>query len=168
MLRRMVTLTVAVALPVALALFVTPATAHCRSRGGHGIGAGLILGEPTGLSLQVAPSDPIALNLALGTGYREDVHAHFDLIARVPIARGPNLSFPLYVGGGLLVADRRDAPPSDLGARVPFGFELNLQRAPIQVFGEVVPTLLLYDPVVQHPRPNPVVLSTGVGIRLFL
>jgi len=128
---------------MALALALTASEAS--GGGTDGFGVGVIVGDPTGLSLKTATGESSAFDAAaawsLGEG--EDLHLHVDYLWHhfgvVELDPGDG-SLPLYYGmGGRLVL--RDDP--GLGARVPLGAAYLFEEAPVELFGEVVPVLEL-------------------------
>lgn len=145
---------------VALAIFgaVTLAASPAEARPGGGpggdFGVGLMVGEPTGVSLQLGLGGPMglarvgtALNFAIGLDLLEDngFYGHVDYIWMLDrLIQGGKVSIPFYVGLGAFVADRGGTA---LGARMPFGAQLEFQTAPVQIFAEIALRLLLIDDV---------------------
>lgn len=139
---------------MALALMASEASGG----GTDGFGVGVIVGDPTGLSLKTATGESSAFDAAaawsLGEG--EDLHLHVDYLRHhfgvVELDPGDG-SLPLYygIGGRLVLRDEGgDGPPDEddagdpgLGARVPLGAAYLFEEAPVELFGEVVPVLEL-------------------------
>lgn len=105
-------------------------------------GAGVILGEPTGVSLKYFLTDTTAIDGAIGWGFHRetDVHLHSDFLWHLhDIASVPEGQLSLYFGVGarLKVRDGEDR----LGVRVPVGVSYLLDNVPVDMFLEVAPIL---------------------------
>ena len=56
----------------------------------------------------------------------------------------------------------------DAGVRVPVGIQADFARAPLQIFGEVAPELVLaetYDPRMPPPPRDPFAVTGLMGVR---
>ena len=126
----------------------------------HGIGVGVILGNPTGLSAKMWTSEKTALDAAaawsfLGEGY---IHMHADFLLHsyaIDVAQG---ALPVYFGLGgrvRLGADTR------IGVRVPLGIAYQFEDAPFDVFFEIAPILDLL-PATDFD------VNGAIGLRYFL
>ena len=107
-----------------------------------GLGIGIILGEPTGLSAKLWTTEDMAMDAGLawsftGTGY---VRIHTDLLWHRRVFDVGTGSMPLYYGLGakLLLASELG-----LGIRIPAGLAYQFESAPIDIFVELVPGLNL-------------------------
>ena len=126
---------------------------------GSGIGLGVIIGEPTGLSAKIWTRDNTAVDGALawsfvGNGY---VHLHADMLMHsfaIDVDQG---QLPLYLGIG---AKLEVGSNLGLGVRVPFGIAYLFDSAPIDVFLELVPVLNLIPSTTFS-------FEGGIGIRYF-
>lgn len=120
---------------------------------------GVILGEPTGLSLKLWQSNNSAFDAALAWSFsgNEAVHLHADYLRHnwLDVESG---SLALYygIGGRVLLADN-----SKLGARIPVGLQYILPETRLSLFFEVAPTLNLIP-------DTDFDVSGGMGIRFFL
>jgi hypothetical protein len=132
----------------------------------HRFGAGIILGDPTGLSLKYWLNDTMAIDSAIGASFNDDgdndsnfyMHAdvlwhNFDLI-KVPQGR-----LPIYFGVGALVRFRDNAD-DQLGVRIPVGVSYMFEQAPIDIFAEIGPAI----DIVPDVRGE---VTAGVGIRFW-
>ncbi len=104
---------------------------------------GLVVGQPTGIALQLRNSYSTALNLAVGLNWFEGRggYVHLDYtVAPFSIAHSRTLIIPFYLGLGALVAARDGPFPDDgdlhLGARAPFGLAFEF-AAPVHIFLEL-------------------------------
>jgi hypothetical protein len=144
------------ALPPLLVLAIllgaaSPAAAQERDRGA--LGLGLILGSPTGLSLEYSLGESSSLHFALGVdgfdnrGRDDDFYFHvmwrFYL---AELASTPDFTLPVYIGVGPFVSDLGD-DNIGLGARVPFGIAMSFANAPIDIFLEIPVYLQVIDDV---------------------
>ena len=105
-----------------------------------GLGVGIILGEPTGLSIKKWTGDKTAFDAAAawslqGGGY---IHVHADALVHSFAIETKKGELPLYIGLGarLLLAD----DPA-IGVRVPLGFAYHFSSAPFDFFLELAPIL---------------------------
>ncbi|MFC1527036.1 hypothetical protein ACFL6X_09545 [Candidatus Latescibacterota bacterium] len=133
-------------------------------QGWGGPGVGLILGEPTGLSLKTSLRARGSLDAAAawsfeGNGY---LHLHGDLLfhnwnaANLRVEDG-RLGF--YYGIGARAVFRNNDPW--LGLRVPLGISYLISNSPLELFGELAPILDL--------TPNSTFrVNGGLGLRYWL
>lgn len=118
-----------------------------------GFGAGIIIGEPTGLTAKKFLGRGAAVDgaVAWSTGDHESFHLHADyLIHRYDILRGASVpgSLPVYFGiGATLWTYDHDHHKYDdetgAGVRLPVGLSWLAPKAPFEVFFELVPQMNL-------------------------
>ena len=123
-------------------------------------GLGLILGEPTGLSVKVWQSDYVAYDAALAWSFGEkgNVHIHIDyLLHNYKIIRTENSYTPIYYGIGGRIQTKDETA---LGVRIPVGINFRSRRIPIDIFLEIVPTLNII------PKTD-FDLEGGIGARYY-
>ncbi len=115
----------------------------------RGVGVGVIIGEPTGLSAKVwtSPSTAVALAAAWSFSGRDAVHFHADYLLHNFKLLGPP-ELPVYYGLGSrlkLRGGKRSDDDDDgdilLGVRVPVGIAYHFPGAPIDIFVEIAPIL---------------------------
>ncbi len=123
-----------------ISFFITLFASGANAQGKFGLG--IIIGEPTGISMKVKLSGTSAVDGALGWSFAKysSLHVHADylnVIARI----APQV--PLYIGiGGRFKTNNSDKnQDSHLGIRVPFGLEYTPASTPIDLFFEVVPVM---------------------------
>jgi hypothetical protein len=120
---------------------------------------GIILGEPTGLSLKFWQSSTSAIDAAVAWSFgdNESVHLHADYLRHnwLDVDDG---SLALYYGLGAraLLSDN-----SRFGARIPVGLQYILPNTRLSLFFEVAPTLNLIP-------STSFGVNGGLGIRVFL
>jgi hypothetical protein len=116
-----------------------------------GFGAGIMVGDPTGLAFKAWMGGDRAIAGGLAWSFVDEgyFHAHADLLFHkmdlITVGRG---QLPLYFGPGLRLRtwgdgnDRNDNDGrTDIGVRFPVGLAYLFDGAPVDVFLEVVPTL---------------------------
>lgn len=106
-----------------------------------GAGLGLIIGEPTGFSFKYWMSSTSAVDAALAWSFVDNgaFHIHADyLLHSFDLIRVPEGKMPFYYGIGGRLKTTDDAR---LGVRVPLGLAYLFQKAPVDIFLEVVPIL---------------------------
>ncbi len=130
----------------------------------HGnIGAGVVLGKPTGLSGKFWLSRKDAIDAALGWNFEEDLFAlQAGYLYNHPIDVSSGF-LAVYIGaGGLFEAvspsDERPIDKIYLSGRIPLGLEYIYE--PISFFVEVDPLLLLYPGLGFE-------FGGGVGFRFY-
>lgn len=126
-----------------------------------GFGVGLMLGEPTGISLKAWTSSSNAIDAGLAWSFYKNpaLHMHadylwhdFDLIKtkdRIPVYYG--------VGGRIRLGDKDNAR---IGVRGVFGIGFLLKEAPIDFFLELAPILDLIPATGLN-------MNGGIGARYF-
>jgi hypothetical protein len=148
-------------LALLLALLL-PASAAARGR----VGLGLQLVEPTALTLELALTPRVALDLALGLAAIDGDRAYFHLQwVYVPVdlaGEGGSVDVPIYFGLGAAVYDtgERFADDVKLALRVPFGVAVELHSVPFQFFFELAVRLQIVD-------DSEVDLDPTLGFRYF-
>ena len=107
----------------------------------NGIGVGLIVGEPTGISGKYWTGSTTAFDAALAWSFVDEnafqIHADylFHNIRLISVSEG---KLPFYYGIGARLKTANDIK---LGVRVPLGLAYLFQNVPIDIFIEVVPIL---------------------------
>lgn len=119
----------------------------------RGLGVGVIVGEPTGISIKKWISDERAIDAALAWSFSENdsfqFHAdylihNFGLLNIEPADH----RLPVYYGIGARVKLRdsnndrgRNNDDTLIGIRVPFGISYIFKDEPFDIFAEIVPVL---------------------------
>ncbi|HNQ13309.1 MAG TPA: hypothetical protein PKH65_08060 [Bacteroidia bacterium] len=139
-------------------LFLISHASHAQQVGGFG--AGIIIGEPTGLSGKLFMSERNAVDFALAWSFADDaaLHLHSDyLVHNYDLIHVSYGKLPLFygIGGRLKLADK-----SRLGLRVPVGLAYLFDEDPFEVFIELVPLLDLI-PVTSFT------INGGIGVRYY-
>ena len=109
-----------------------------------GLGVGLILGEPTGLSAKMWTGQTTAFDAAAAWSFGDEgaLHLHADMLFHN--FGLINQSFPVYYGLGARV---KLADDPKIGLRVPVGIAYQIPNVPLDVFIELVPVLDLLPDV---------------------
>ena len=133
-------------------------TSNAQSRG---FGAGVIIGEPTGLSAKgwLSGNTALVAGAAWDLGGPDDrFQLHLDHLWHFHDAIRSSEQFSPFIGiGGRLIADDGDG---GFGVRVPLGLVWLPDNAPLDVFLEIVPVLDL------APSTN-LEGNWGLGARFF-
>ena len=143
---------------LALAFFIAASVAEAQNRYSN-TELGIILGEPTGVSLKLWQSDNTAFDagFAWSFGGNGALHIHADYLRHswLDVNNG-NLALYYGLGGRLLL---RDDPK--VGARIPVGLQYMIPDTRLSVFFEVAPLLDL------APKTS-FEVNGGLGIRIFI
>lgn len=149
-----------VALAVGIGMLLLSAPAFANGPQGKDLGLGIVLGDPTGLTLKgwLGSDNAISGHLAYdfdaeALGLYVDYHFVFDAFN----IRSSTIDLPLYVGiGGKLFAwddncdeERNRGRCNDdsdfaLGVRIPVGLALLLKKAPLEFFAELAVGLRVF------------------------
>jgi hypothetical protein len=128
----------------AAAAICTAFSSNADARTTDGLGVGIIVGEPTGVSIKKWTDDTHAVDAALAfsltDGNSFQFHADY-LIHDTTALTTPELkgSTPWYYGiGGRIKADSGN---TRVGIRVPVGISYLFADAPLDFFAEVAPVL---------------------------
>jgi len=139
-----------------LALLVFPRGAAAQS----GVGVGVILGEPTGISFKSWMGDKTAFDLGAAWSFVNEnaVHLHGDYLIHGYNILPHKRRLPVYYGlGARLKIQDQD---SRVGVRIPLGIEYLFPREPMDLFIEVVPVLDV-TPITEFN------MNAAVGLRYF-
>jgi len=125
-----------------------------------GFGLGVIVGEPTGISVKAWMGRGGAICAAAGWSLTETeyINFHGDYIfhnfSLINVEKG---SLPVYYGVGIRIKTKGE---TKFGVRIPVGIDYLLDNAPLDIFFEIVPVLDL-TPETKFR------FSAGLGIRFF-
>lgn len=124
------------------------------------IGAGIILGEPSGLTAKVWLEQGLALDAAVAWSFQGDsslyIHSNALYHFRVLDTTGGNFLTP-YVGGGVAFRFQDDL---NIGLRIPVGISWLLDAAPVEIFAEIAPGVGIV------PETD-FELGAGIGARYY-
>lgn len=126
----------------------------------NGIGLGLIVGEPTGISGKFWTGSTTAFDAGLAWSFIDEgaFHIHGDYIFHnMRLISVPEGTLPFYYGIGARIKTAND---TKLGVRVPIGLAYLFSNAPIDIFLEVVPILDL------TPKTD-FSINAAIGARYF-
>jgi len=148
-----------------ITLLLAAASANARTQDDFGIG--IILGEPTGLSLKYWIDEEIAVDGALAWSYSENdsLQLHGDyLVHNYDVLEVDEM--PVYYGVGARLKfkddDGRGRNENDMmfGIRFPLGITYLFEDAPLDLFFELVPVLDLSPDVDLD-------INAALGLRLY-
>lgn len=123
-------------------------------------GAGIIAGEPTGLSLKYRLSENNAIDAAAAWSFLKEAafHVHADYLfhdySLINVSKG---KLPFYYGIG---ARLKLSEKSRVGVRIPLGLSYEFANSPVDIFLEVVPLLDLAPSTELN-------LNGAVGVRFY-
>ena len=124
-----------------------------------GFGLGVIIGEPTGVSLKTWVSQKHAVDAGIAWSLSNDwlnIHADY-LIHNFELINVSKGQLPFYFGFGAKFGIGNDF---SFGARIPVGLSYLFEDAPLDVFVEVVPALRLISEIKFE-------MDGGIGIRYW-
>jgi len=125
-----------------------------------GIGLGLIIGEPTGISFKYWTGSTTAFDAALAWSFIDEgaFHIHGDYIFHnMRLISVPEGTLPFYYGIGARIKTAND---TKLGVRVPLGLAYLFSNAPVDIFLEIVP-ILDFTPKTDFS------INAAIGARYF-
>jgi len=141
---------------ITLLIVLSPLSAQQR------FGAGVIVGEPTGLSAKYWINELNAVTAGMAWSFegRTSLQLQADYLwhnySVFPLAGGAQM--PVYYGVGGRVKNKRNAN-NQWGVRIPFGINYIFQ-APWDIFAEVVP-------IVDFSPSSGLSLNAAVGVRYY-
>jgi len=139
-------------------LIITSITLSAR---GKGLGLGVIVGEPTGLSGKLWTAGGQAFDAAAAWSFVDNgafyVHVNylFHFADLISVKKG-ELPFYAGIGGKVKFVD-----PVILGIRFPFGLEYLFDKVPLGIFLEIAPCLVLYP-------ASDFDIGAGLGVRYYI
>ena len=135
----------------------------------RGFGLGIVVGEPTGISLKSWQSRTTALDVALAWSFagNDFVQLHGDYLSHnfslLKVEQG-QLPFYYGIGGRLKLINLDDKKNGDnktrIGVRLPFGLAYLFEKVTLDLFVEAVPILDLV-PETEFD------LNAAIGVRYF-
>jgi hypothetical protein len=135
------------------------AKAQANPEGGNNFGLGIIIGEPTGLSIKSWNGDRSAFSIGAAWSLSEDealqLNADFQLHSWFKNIELGRLAFYYGIGGRVIFTD-----DPKIGARVPLGLNYIFGTLPFDLFVEATP-ILDFTPDVELAG------NGGVGIRYY-
>lgn len=146
-----------------LFLFLLSSLSYSQS---NNFGIGIIVGEPTGLSIKIKLSENTAVDGALGWSFVDEgsVHIHGDFLLHdydlISVDEG---RLPVYYGiGGRIKLKNKERGSDDdkIGIRVPVGLAYEFSSRKVDIFLEVVPILDL------APKSS-VTINAALGVRYY-
>lgn len=130
-------LTLAFAFLLISGIFTDSVKAQANTDGSQNFGIGLMLGEPTGVSIKSWFGNRSAFDIGAAwslSGRNEAVHLHADYLFHNWFNDAENLAFYYGIGGRVIFSGEGTA-----GVRVPLGLNYVFENAPFDLFVEAVP-----------------------------
>jgi len=125
-----------------------------------GIGLGIILGEPTGVSLKSWIGNRDAFDIAVAWSFEGEgaIHVHADYLFHnyrlFRVERG-DLAFYYGIGGRVKTVSK-----TQVGIRIPLGLCYLFEKDPLEIFFELGPIMNLTPKTLFR-------MTTGIGIRYY-
>ncbi|HEY4731941.1 MAG TPA: hypothetical protein VIH66_01695 [Gammaproteobacteria bacterium] len=119
-------------------LFISPAQ-------GNNFDAGIIVGDPTGLSIKGWLNNAQAYDAAASwsSGKNDEFYIHADYLHHdytlIKVTQGRG-SLPVYYGIGARILNQ-DNKDTEAGIRIPVGLDYKVDKMPLSLFVEIVPRL---------------------------
>lgn len=136
----------------------------------RGFGLGIVVGEPTGISLKSWQGRTTALDAALAWSFagNDFVQLHGDYLSHnFSLLKVEQGQLPFYYGIGgrikLINIDNKRGDRDDktrIGVRIPLGLAYLFEKVPLDLFIEVVPILDLVPETAFD-------LNAAIGVRYF-
>lgn len=151
-------------LKIGLAILATLVIANSASARKNGFGLGIIIGEPTGISMKYWNTNGTAIDGAIAWSLEgnDKIHLHADFLFHdYSVAKVDKGQLPFYYGIGVRILSREGRNVDDkIGVRVPVGVSYLFANSPLELFGEVVPILDLSP-------DTELDFNGGIGIRFY-
>lgn len=125
-----------------------------------GLGVGVIIGEPTGISLKKWLNTVNAIDAGFSwTLYKPSLHLHVDYLWHSYNVFDTKERIPIYygIGGRIKFGNKNDAR---LGVRGVLGIDFFLKKTPLDIFIEIAP---IFDLVPSTSISG----NGGLGVRYF-
>ena len=145
-------------------------SASAQGPQGHTFGAGILLGDPSGLTIKQWLNASNAFDVHVAFDFTDEAFTlladylfHFDAFRLKSRAQ---VDLPLYVGiGGKLLVDANDNKKNNdaavgLGVRIPIGIAVLFKQAPLEIFVEIAPGLSVIPATSAE-------IDGGLGIRYY-
>lgn len=141
-------------------LFAAKQQTEAKTKQNGPFGIGIIIGEPSGITLKYWLDKTSAIDLALAWSFEKEAsfRIHGDYLWHFrDVLNVPHGDLMPYIGGGLLV---NISDKAKVGIRVPLGLEYFLNSIPLEIFLELVPVLNIVPATTMGA-------NVGIGIRFY-
>ena len=151
-----------VAAALAATVIAAPAAAHA------GVGIGLFVGEPLGVTIKVDLQKKTALEILAGVDDYDDDrgrdgYAHLTFLAAPFVAKGESVVIPFRLGIGAAVYDDGGDDDVEVGIRAPFQLAFQFRSTPVEIYLELSILLELID----EDDNDDLHLGGGLGFRIY-
>jgi len=143
-------------------VIAAPPAAHA------GIGVGLFVGEPLGLTIKADLKRRTAIEVLLGVDDYDndrgrDGYAHLTFLASPFVAKGESVLIPFRLGIGAAVYDDGGDDDVEVGVRAPFQLAFQFRSTPIELYLEISLLLELID----EDDNDDLHFGGGLGFRMY-
>jgi len=127
-----------------------------------GTGLGIIVGEPSGITIKHWVNSKNAIDGAIAWSFVENgtFHIHADYLYHMDVFSNPKIPFYFGIGGRIKLKNGNDAADNKIGARVPVGIDVYFPEHSLGMFVEIVPVLDLSPDI-------GVSFNGAIGLRYF-
>ena len=147
---------------VIAALVAVPTTSHA------GVGIGMFLGEPLGLTFKADLKKKTSLEILVGVDDWDkdrghDGYGHLTFLVAPFFAEGDSVVVPFRIGIGGALYDEGDqdwGDDLDFAARMPLQVAFQFKRSPLEIYLEIALRLELFHDF--HVEPD-----GGLGVRFY-
>jgi hypothetical protein len=135
-------------------------------------GIGIMVLQPTALSMELKLSGNSGLDFAIGLNNFDEhdgAYFHFDyLVYLADLSRGGSVAVPFYLGVGFALWDYDDRFDDndnlDGGLRIPFGLAISFRSAPVKFFAELA---LRFNFIDENHNDDVLDLTGALGFRVY-
>jgi hypothetical protein len=148
---------------LAVAVIAAPTRAHA------GVGLGVFVGEPLGVTLKVDLKKRTALEVLVGwddwdEDRGNDEYAHVTFLAALAVAKGESVLIPFRLGIGGAVYDDRGDDDINFAVRAPFQVAFQFRSAPVELYLELA---LRFEIIDDEGDDDHFQLDGGLGFRFY-
>jgi hypothetical protein len=148
---------------LAVAVIAAPTPAHA------GVGLGVFVGEPLGVTLKVDLKKRTALEVLVGVDDWDedrgnDEYAHVTFLASIAVAKGESVLIPFRLGIGGAVYDDRGDDDINFAVRAPFQIAFQFRTTPVELYLELA---LRFEVIDDEGDDDHLQLDGGIGFRFY-
>lgn len=147
---------------LAATVIAAPTAAHA------GVGLGLFVGEPLGVTVKVDLQKKTALEILAGVDdwdedRSRDGYGHLTFLAAPFVAKGESVLIPFRLGIGVAVYDDGGDDDVEVAVRAPFQLAFQFRNSPVEIYLELALRLEFID----DDDNDDFQLDGGVGFRIY-
>lgn len=148
---------------LAATVIAAPTAAHA------GVGIGLFVGEPLGLTIKVDLKKKTALEILAGVDDWDDDrgrdgYAHLTFLASPFVAKGESVVIPFRLGIGAAVYDDGGNDDINVAVRAPFQVAFQFRSTPVEIYLELSLAFVFID---DDGNDDHLDVGGGLGFRIY-